>query len=120
MKVTKFEDLEIWKKSRELTKLIYNVSSDKFSNDWGLRDQVRRAAVSVMSNIAEGFDSGSKPEFARFLMISRRSISEIQSQAFIALDQSYLSQNEFDVIYKSSEEIRRMITAFIKYLKGLK
>jgi len=121
MKVTRFEDLDIWKRSRDLTRSIYKVSSSaKFSNDWGLKEQIRRAAVSVMSNIAEGFDSGSKPEFARFLMISRRSISEIQSQAFIALDQSYVLQSEFDVIYKETEEIRRMITGFIKYLKGFK
>lgn len=118
MKITKFEDLEIWKRSRELIKVIYKVSaSAKFSKDWGLKDQITRASVSVMSNIAEGFDSGSKPEFARFLNISRRSISEIQSQAYIALDQEYLSHDEFDLIYKESEAIRRMITSFIKYLR---
>ena len=73
-----------------------------------------------MSNIAEGFDSGSPREFARFLNMSRRSASEVQSQLYIALDQSYVKQADFDKTYKELEEIRRMITSFIKYLKGVK
>ncbi|MBN2119854.1 MAG: four helix bundle protein [Candidatus Omnitrophica bacterium] len=121
MSIRKFEELDIWKRTRELTKIIYKISSvPGFSRDWGLRDQLRRASVSVMSNIAEGFDSGSRKEFARFLSISRRSTSEMQSQLYVALDQSYMSQEDFKLIYKEIEEIRRMITSFIKYLKGIK
>ena len=120
MKIKKFEEIEAWKKSRELSKAIYKVSaSDKFSKDWELRDQIRRAALSIMSNIAEGFDSSSKIEFSRFLGISRRSASEVQSQLYVALDQGYIEQNDFELLYKESEEIRKMLMGFIKYLKGL-
>ena len=121
MKIQRFEDIEAWKKTRELTKSIYKVSSkDKFSKDWTLRDQIRRAAISIVSNIAEGFDSGFSAEFARFLNISRRSASEVQSQLYIALDQMYISIEEFNALYGDTEEIRKMITGFIKYLKSYK
>ncbi len=120
MKVKKFEELDIWKRARELIKDIYKMTyTEKFARDWGLKDQIRRASISVMSNIAEGFDSGSKPEFARFLSIARRSLSEIQSQLYVASDQSYIGQKEFSLLYNETEEIRRMITGLIKYLKGL-
>lgn len=120
MKIKKFEEIEAWKRARELTKSIYKISSlAEFSKDWALRDQIRRASISIMSNIAEGFDSGFKNEFARFLGISRRSASEVQCQLYIALDQSYITQNEFDKMYNETEEIRRMITGFIKYLKSV-
>ena len=121
MKVKRFEDLQIWERSRKLTKLIYGItSSHKFVRDRALKDQLTRASVSVMSNIAEGFDSGTKAEFARFLSMSRRSISEIQSQLYAALDQEYVVKNEFESLYNEAEEIRRMITGFIKYLRGIK
>ena len=121
MKIRKFEELDIWKRTREVTKCIYQISStNEFTRDWGLKDQIRRASVSIMSNIAEGFDCGSRREFARFLSISRRSASEVQSQLYIALDQSYIKQADFDKVYREIEEIRRMITSFIKYLKGFK
>ncbi len=119
MKINKFEEIDAWKRARELTKLNYQISSKgHFSNDWNLRDQIRRASISVISNIAEGFDSGTKNEFVRFLTFSKRSTSEIQSQLYVALDQSYISQNEFTAIYQETEEIRKMISGFIKYLKG--
>ena len=118
-KITKFEDIEAWKRSRELNKLIYKVSNkSNFSKDWGLRDQIRRSSVSVMSNIAEGFDSDSMIEFARYLAISRRSASEVQSQLYVALDQSYINKEEFANLYNENEEIKRMITGFIKYLRN--
>jgi four helix bundle protein len=119
MKIQKFEDIEAWKKARELTKSIYKISSkDGFSKDWTLRDQIRRAAISIMSNIAEGFDSGFSNEFARFLNISRRSASEVQSQLYVAVDQIYISKGEFEQLYHETEEIRKMITGFIKYLRS--
>jgi len=121
MKIKRFEDIEAWKRSREMTKAIYKISSkDKFSKDWALRDQVRRASISVMSNIAEGFDSGFSAEFARFLNISRRSASEVQSQLYVAADQSYINTVEFDHLYEELEQIRKMITGFIKYLRSYK
>ena len=86
--------------------------------DWMLRDQVRRASVSVVSNIAEGFDSGFKGEFTRFLNISKRSTSEIQSQLFIALDQGYIENVIFNRLYNDVEEVRKMIAGFIRYLKA--
>ena len=120
MKIKKFEEIEAWKRARELTKVIYRISSlNEFSKDWALRDQIKKSAISVMSNIAEGFDSGFKNEFARFLGISRRSASEIQSQLYVALDQLYISEYEFKKIYEETEEIRKMITGFIKYLKSI-
>jgi len=120
MKIKNFEEIESWKRARQLSKKIYKITStEKFSKDWELKEQIRRAAISVMSNIAEGFDSSSKIEFARFLGISRRSASEVQSQLYIALDQNYIDANDFNPLYKETEEIRKMITGFIKYLKGL-
>jgi len=119
MKIKRFEDLDVWKKARGFTKLVYELTGKgEFSKDWGLRDQMRRAAVSIMSNIAEGFDGGSKLEFSRFLSMARRSASEVQSQLYTALDQVYIEQTEFSHIYEEAEQIKKMITGFIKYLKG--
>ena len=121
MKINRFEDIESWQRARELTKVVYSLSSKgELAKDWALRDQIRKASISIMSNIAEGFDSGFKAEFARFLSISRRSASEIQSQLYIALDQNYILKEDFFKLYQETEEIRKMITGFIKYLKTLK
>ncbi len=118
MKITKFEDIEAWQLGRELSKQIYStVKSPQFSKDYGLRDQICRASVSVMSNIAEGFDAGSNSEFIRFLGYAQRSCSEIQSQLYIALDQDYVSKAVFDAIHELAEKTNRKIGAFIKYLK---
>jgi len=120
MKIKKFEEIDAWKRARSFSKAIYKISSsEKFSKDWELKEQIRRAALSIMSNIAEGFDSSSKIEFARFLSISRRSASEVQSQLYVALDQDYLDQKDFDFLYKEAEDIRKMVMGFIKYLKGM-
>jgi len=86
------------------------------TGEYGLRDQIRRAAVSVMSNIAEGFNAGSDSEFIRFLSFSRRSVSETQSQSYIALDQKYITQDRFDHIYSKANEIERQVNALIGYL----
>lgn len=120
MKIKNFEEIVAWKRARELMKLIYKVTSEgEFAKDWALRDQIRKSSISVMSNIAEGFDSGFKAEFARFLSIARRSASEIQSQLYIAADQRYITHENFTLMYKETEEIRKMITGFIKYLRNL-
>jgi four helix bundle protein len=97
--------------------MIYEVTNESpCSCDFGLRDQIRRAAVSVMSNIAEGFNAGSDLEFMRFLSFSRRSISETLSQSYIALDQNYIAQDVFDEIYKKANETEKQINALISYL----
>jgi len=121
MKITRFEDIEAWKLGRELSQSIYEVvNGPKFSKDYALRDQICRASVSVMSNIAEGFNSGSNAEFTRFLSYAQRSCSELQSQLYIALDQNYITKDLFDNIYDLSGKTSSKIGAFIKYLKHQK
>ena len=119
MLIKRFEDIESWKEARKLTTLIYKVTSNiKFNKDWGMKDQIQRASVSVMNNIAEGFDSSSNTEFKRFLSISRRSCSEIQSILYIASDLNYIDKEQFNELYEQTEKVRRMITSFMKYLKN--
>ena len=118
MKITRFEDIEAWQIGRDLCISVYNVvKGEKFSKDYGLKDQVTRASVSIMANIAEGFDAGSRAEFIRFLVYAQRSASELQSEIYVALDQNYISRNEFDAIYSIADKARSKIGAFIKYLK---
>ena len=110
--IERFEDLIAWQKARELTRKIYEITrQDAFARDFGLRDQIRRAAVSIMSNIAEGFARGSRGEFHQFFVISRGSCAEVQSQLYIALDAGYLTPNEFEKIYAQSLEVIRIISA---------
>jgi four helix bundle protein len=100
MKITRFEEIEAWQIGRDLSQFVYRVvKKEKFSKDYGLKDQVCRASVSIMANIAEGFDSGSRAEFARFLAYAQRSCSELQSEIYVALDQDYITKKEFDEIY---------------------
>jgi four helix bundle protein len=97
MTIKYFEDLEVWKEARRLTREIYRLTQDgKFSRDFGLREQIRRAAVSVMSNIAEGFERGGNQEFIQFLYVAKGSCGEVRSQLYVALDQAYVGQPEFD------------------------
>ncbi len=92
-----FEELEIWKKARELVNFVYRVTKNKeFIKDYSLIDQIRRASVSVMSNIAEGFERGSNTEFLQYLFIAKGSAGEVRTQLYIALDQGYVSQEEFE------------------------
>lgn len=113
----RFDEMHAWQSARELVKLIYNATKQNdFSRDFALRDQIRRAAISVMSNIAEGFGSGSDAEFVRFLGYARRSVSEVQSQLYAALDQDYISSEEFDELYLKANIAERQINALIGYL----
>lgn len=109
-KVRQFEDLIAWQKTRELTKSIYRLS-DKgpFSKDFGLRDQIRRASVSTMSNLAEGFERGGRAQFHQFVVIAKGSCAEVRSQLYVALDVEYLSQKEFEEIMKLASEVSRII-----------
>jgi four helix bundle protein len=116
-----FEDLHCWKSERELVNMVYKVTNESpFNRDFGLRDQIRRATVSVMSNIAERFNAGSDAEFMRFLSFSRRSVSETQSQSYIALDQKYMTQDTFNQIYAKANEAERQVNALISYLNKSK
>jgi four helix bundle protein len=111
--------LEIWQRSRELVKVVYRISAnEKFRNDFELTRQIRRAAVSVMSNIAEGFERGGDKEFLQFLALAKGSCGEVRSQLYVALDQNYLDHDTFDVLFSEASEINCMISGFMKYLKG--
>jgi four helix bundle protein len=117
MPIRRFEEIEGWKLARELTKRVYSVATrGNFAKDFGLRDQITRAAGSTMHNIAEGFDAGSNAEFVKFLRYSQRSCSEVQSQLYIALDQAYISQVEFDSIYEQATMTHARVGGFIHYL----
>jgi four helix bundle protein len=117
--ITRFEDIEAWKQGRELAKDVYTVTTKgEFTRDYGLKDQIRRAVVSVISNIAEGFSRQTDKEFIQFLYIAKGSVSEVQSQLYIACDVGYLSKEEFDDLYKRADEVAKLISGFIRYLKG--
>ena len=116
--IKNFEDLESWKKARELAGLVYSLTKkEKFSRDFGLRDQIQRAAGSVMHNIAEGFDCGSDPEFVRFLKMARRSASEVQSELYLALDCEYITSEELKKAYDLALEIKKLINGMMTYLR---
>lgn len=114
----RFEDLIFWQKARELTKRIYTLThKDAFKTDFGLKDQIQRSSVSVMSNIAEGFGRGGNNEFVQFLFVAKGSVSEVKSQLYVATDLAYISDKEFQTTYDLTEEISRMVNAFIKSIK---
>ena len=109
-KVERFEDLIAWQKARQLTSEIYRITMHgEFAKDFGLRDQIRRAAVSVMSNIAEGFDRGSRGEFHQFLVVAKASCAEVRSQLYVAQDAGYINQETFDIVNSSTSELSRII-----------
>ena len=115
----KFEDLMFWQKAREFTKLIYTLTrKDTFKTDFGLKGQIQRSSVSVMSNIAEGFGRGGNNEFIQFLFIAKGSLAEVQSQLYVATDLGYIADREFQIAYGITEEISRLINAFVKSIKS--
>ncbi|MEA3308716.1 MAG: four helix bundle protein [Chloroflexota bacterium] len=117
-KIERFEDVNSWQAGRELCRMVYHITNlGKFSRDFGLRDQMRRAAVSIISNIAEGFESQSDQTFIRYLYIAKASSGEVRAQAYVALDQGYISQKEFDALYALATETSRLTAGFIEYLK---
>ena len=121
MKIEKFEDIQAWQKARELVRDIYQTTNEgDFARDYSLKDQIRRASVSIMSNVAEGYARQTGREFIQFLYIALGLAAEVQSQLYIARDLRYLSQEEFDKIYGLAGETAKLITGFIKYLKGPK
>ncbi|MFT3892236.1 MAG: four helix bundle protein [Anaerolineales bacterium] len=115
----RFEDLEVWQKAKELTNLIYRVSlSGAFSRDFGLRDQMRRAAVSIMSNIAEGFESQTQLIFVQYLNRAKGSSGELRAQLYIAFEQNYISQDEFNLVISLAETCSKQLARFIQYLES--
>jgi four helix bundle protein len=112
MKINRFEDLLVWQKSRSLAVAVYKTTGvGRFSRDFGLRDQIRRAAVSVMSNIAEGFGRYSRPEVRRFVTLARGSIAEVQSQLYLARDLDYLTEADHRSLNTRCAEVSRMLAA---------
>ena len=113
-----FEEIEAWQQARELTKKIYKISKEgAFARDFGLRDQIRKASVSVMSNIAEGFERGCTREFNQFLSIAKASSGEVRSQLYVALDQHYITEEMFRELSETSKSISRMISSLMRYLR---
>ena len=126
MSAKTFEDLIVWQRAKELTRLVYTATRNgSFQKDYGLKDQIQRAAVSVMSNIAEGFGRGGNKEFIQFLFIAKGSLAEVQSLLYVAREQDYVDDAVFKNAYGKANEISCLITAFVKgmktsALKGLK
>jgi four helix bundle protein len=115
--IEKFEDIEAWQEARELVKKIHRITREgKFGKDFALRDQIWRAAISIMSNIAEGFARKSDKEFRQFLYISKASAAELQSLFYVALDIGYISGELHKEFYERIDIISRKLANFIKYL----
>ena len=115
----RFEDILAWQKARSITTRVYEITTNgTFSKDFGLRDQLRRASVSVMANIAEGFGRRSDKEFANFLNMSHGSAAECQSHLYIAFDLRYISENEFNELYSEIDACSRMIIGLSHHLRA--
>ncbi|HEY0080289.1 MAG TPA: four helix bundle protein [Pyrinomonadaceae bacterium] len=117
----RFEDIQAWQKARQVTRMIYEITSqDRFAKDFGLRDQIRRASVSIMANIAEGFGRHSDKEFANFLNMAHGSASEVQSHLYVALDLHYIDQTSFEKLHGLLNEISRMTLVLAQHLRASK
>jgi four helix bundle protein len=120
-RIERFEDLKCWQQARYLANVVSDLTEqESFARDFKLRGQIQSAGGSVMHNIAEGFDAGSDAEFVRFLKMSRRSASEIQSQLYLALDRQYIIQEELRTAYEKATEVKRLINGLIGYLHKTK
>jgi four helix bundle protein len=117
--IRRFEEIEGWQMARDLTNRIYKLSSrGPFSRDFALRDQMRRAAVSVLSNIAEGFERDGDKEFAQFLSLAKDSCGELRAQLYVAADLGYVGSEEFSSLSEQAIRISRALSGLIKYLQG--
>lgn len=117
-RIERFEEIEAWQTAREMTRLVYQLTNQgAFARDFGLRDQMRRAAVSAMSNIAEGFESRTRTLFVEFLGRAKGSSGEVRAQAYVALDAGYISQPEFNALAGRAEKCSRQISNFMWYLR---
>ncbi len=119
MEIKSFTEIESWKQARELVKEVYTITTnnEKFNKDFGLKDQIQRAVVSIMSNIAEGFDSNSNKTFINFMNYSYRSASEAESLLYVALDFYYIEKKQFDRLIEKIKTTKNLVGGFIKYLK---
>jgi four helix bundle protein len=109
-KIKRFEDLIAWQKARQLAKIVYTITrQNPFARDFGLSSQIQRAAVSIMSNIAEGFERGGRKEFHQFLSIAKGSCAELRSQLYVALDIGYITESEFAEVFSLAEEVGRIV-----------
>jgi four helix bundle protein len=119
MKIERFEDIQGWQEARKLTNLVFEVSEkDRFAKNYRLRDQIQGAAISSMANIAEGFDCETDAEFIRFLSYAFRSATEVQSHLYVALDQDFIMQEDFDRLYNKATETKNLIGGFMRYLRS--
>ncbi|MBT7074661.1 MAG: four helix bundle protein [Anaerolineae bacterium] len=113
----RFEELDVWQRSRELTNLIYSFTKEgNFSRDFALRDQIRRASISIMSNISEGFESSTQKTFIKYLGHAKASAGEVRAQLYIAKDQGYISEEDFEKTREMAEICSRQLSRFIQYL----
>jgi four helix bundle protein len=121
MKVERFEDLDVWKIARRLTNAVYSLTqATTFARDRSLVDQMRRASVSILSNIAEGFERGSNAELTQFLYFAKGSSGELRAQLLVALDQGFIAQEEFNSTAELALSVSRQLGGLIKYLKQSK
>ena len=119
MKIVRFEDIDAWQKGRELTKIIYKITAQgDIAKDFGLKDQLRRASISIMANIAEGFEREGNKEFKQFLAMAKGSVGEVKSHLYVALDAGTMSQQDFNQLMALADEISRLIAGFLRYLKN--
>jgi four helix bundle protein len=117
--IKNFEEIEAWQMARELTKAVYAVvQSSSFSHDFGLRDQIRRASVSIMANIAEGFERDGNKEFVQYLSQAKGSSAEVRSHLYVALDARYIDQQTFDTLSNLTVRIGKALACFIKHLRS--
>lgn len=118
--ITRFDDIEAWKEARKMVNLVYSAinANKNFKTDFRLANQIQAAAVSAMSNIAEGFSRRGNKEFIQYLFISKSSAAEVQSQLYVAIDQEYIQPDIFEKIYNQADKVSKMESGFIKYLRS--
>jgi four helix bundle protein len=115
--IVRFEDIEAWQTARELTRVVYDITQNgEFARDAGLKDQMRRASVSIMSNIAEGFESRTHPLFIDYLGRAKASAGELRAQVYVAKDIGYLNEVEFSQLFELCDKCSRKISRFMQYL----
>ncbi|MBN8701532.1 MAG: four helix bundle protein [Bacteroidetes bacterium] len=116
--IERFEDLKVWQKARQLNKEIYKVSNTgAFSKDFGLRDQIRRSSISIVSNIAEGYERNGTKEFNQFLSIAKASAAELRAQLYVSFDLEYISEQEFNTLISIVLEVSKMLSGLMSYLQ---
>lgn len=116
--IEQFEDLKVWQDARRFVHDVYGISGEgPFAKDFGLRDQICRASVSIMSNIAEGFERASRKDFVRFLDFSKASAAEVRSQLYIALDLGYIDEATFMTLRGDASSLSKQLAGFVRYLK---